>query len=77
MQVSGHARKRMEQRAISQDEVDVVLEHPHWTSPGKKVQGRGRRVHYWARIEGRLLRVTVAIDDREVISVVAPEEEEK
>lgn len=65
----------MEQRQISDDEMNAALQNPQWTSSGKTVPGRGPRLHYWARIHGRLLRVTVAVEDDEVVSVVAPEEE--
>lgn len=68
--------KRMEQRGISEQEIRKVLEQPQWTTPGEDVPSRGPRVHYWGRVDGRLIRVTVAVDDHLVVSVVAPEEEQ-
>lgn len=65
----------MEQRRISEDEARAVLTNPQWTAPGKHVVGRGPRINYWGRVEGRLIRVTVAVDDEVIVSVVAPEEE--
>lgn len=65
----------MIQRHISEDEVLVVLDAPQWSTPGRSVRGRTERTHFWSRVDGRLLRVTVAVADEEIISVVAPEEE--
>jgi len=66
----------MKQRSITEAEVFAVLNNPGWMTPGRNLPGRAERTHHWARIEGRLLRVTVALADEVVISVVAPEEEE-
>lgn len=66
----------MEQRQISETEVAAIVAAPQWTAPGKIVLGRGPRVHLWGRVNGRLIRVTVATEDELVVSVVAPEEEE-
>jgi hypothetical protein len=65
----------MIQRRISEDEVLAVLAAPHWSTPGRSVRGSTERTHFWRRLDGRLLRVTVAVADGEVVSVVAPEEE--
>lgn len=65
----------MIQRHISEDEVLAVLDAPQWSTPGRTAPGRTERTHFWGRIHGRLLRVTVAVADEEIISVVAPEEE--
>lgn len=65
----------MRQRRISEDELREVIENPQWTTPAKSPPGRGRRENLWRRVRGRLVRVTIAIDDEQVVSVVAPEEE--
>lgn len=75
MEISGHARKRMEKRSITEAEVRAVVSHPQWTTPGKPSPGRWPRVNLWARVEGRLIRVTLSIADQRVVTVVAPEEE--
>jgi hypothetical protein len=56
----------MQQRGISEDELRAVLESPQWTTPAKSAPGRGPRINFWRRVEGRLIRVTMAIDDEEV-----------
>jgi hypothetical protein len=65
----------MQQRHISEDELRAVVESPQWTTPGKSSPRRGPRINLWKRVEGRLIRATIAVDDKEVVSVVAPEEE--
>jgi hypothetical protein len=65
----------MQQRQISEEELQAVLENPQWTTPAKSASGRGPRINLWRREKERLIRVTIAIDDEEVVSVVAPEEE--
>jgi hypothetical protein len=67
----------MSKRAISEAEVEVVIASPQWSTDTYSPPGGAPRKNHWARIDGRLLRVTLAHADVDVVvTVVAPEEEE-
>lgn len=77
---SYHAKQvKMPQRAITEEEVEAVISSPEFVTPAYTPPGRDLRKNLWRRVEGRLLRVTIADaeDLSMVVTVVAPEEEEE
>ncbi|MCA1704393.1 MAG: DUF4258 domain-containing protein, partial [Actinobacteria bacterium] len=73
---SSHARRQMAKRSIIEEEVEAVVASPHWTTDTYAPRGGAPRTNYWSRLDGRLLKVTVANADVDVVvTVVAPEEE--
>jgi hypothetical protein len=74
---SAHAQLQMRKRRISGTEVEAAVDRPNWVSDTYSREGFPSRKNYWRREEGRLLRVTLAMDKTPVVvTVVAPEEEE-
>jgi hypothetical protein len=74
---SRHASLQMRKRGISEKEVQAVLDSPQSISDTYSREGFPPRKNYWRREKGRLLRVTLAMEEPAVVvTVVAPEEEE-
>ena len=67
-----HAMERMQERKISEDEVNTVLDGAGVTYPGK----RGT-THYVDTVNGRRIRVTTKETDTlfKIVTVVAPDED--
>ncbi len=69
----------MPQRGISESEVEAVVKEPEFETPAYSPPGGDRRRNLWRRVQGRLLRVTIAEAKESliVVTVVAPEEEDE
>lgn len=71
LRISGHARRRMRERSITQEDIRLVLESPQMRRPGNQP---GRTIY--ERDLGKVVCV-VTVDDTDPILVVTAFKREK